>query len=232
MIELWRTLEQYVAQQIDLYGDCRVPTYASEAAVPDPDEQPMPIVAEASSLAALADAAAMCSRCTLAKTRHKVVFGSGDPGSSVMLIGEAPGADEDRVGEPFVGEAGALLSKMLAAIQLDRNSVYICNVLKCRPPNNRDPLPDEIIACKPFLLRQIELINPRIILCLGRFSAHVLLQTDEALSRLRGRVHYYHNAEIVVTYHPAALLRNPQYKRDAWEDLKLFRRRIDELMQS
>jgi DNA polymerase len=142
-------------------------------------------------------------------------------------VGEAPGANEDEQGRPFVGEAGQLLTKILGAIQLSRDEVFICNVLKHRPPGNRDPLPDEVLACQPYLLRQIELVKPRVILALGRFAAQTLLQTGAAIGALRGKVHRYHGVPLIVTYHPAALLRNEAWKRPTWEDVKLARRILD-----
>jgi DNA polymerase len=146
-----------------------------------------------------------------------------------VLIGEAPGADEDAQGEPFVGRAGQLLNKILEAIQFKREDVYICNILKCRPPNNRDPQPEEIHACEPHLWKQIELIQPKLILCLGRISAQVLLKTNASLTELRAKVHNYRGIPMMVTYHPAALLRNPHWKRPTWEDVQKFRKLYDEL---
>ncbi len=173
----------------------------------------------------LADAVARCAACKLSATRIQGVLGVGDRNADWLIVGEAPGADEDRIGEPFVGQAGKLLDAMLAAIGLRRgDNVYITNVLKSRPPGNRNPEPDEVAACRPYLLAQIELIQPRLILALGRFAAQSLLDTDEAISRLRGRVHLFQNVPLVVTYHPAYLLRNLPDKARAWEDLCLARR--------
>jgi DNA polymerase len=142
-------------------------------------------------------------------------------------VGEAPGASEDELGRPFVGEAGQLLTKILGAIQLTRDDVYICNVLKHRPPGNRDPLPEEVLACQPYLVRQIELVRPKVILALGRFAAQTLLQTSTAIGALRGKLHRYQSVPLIVTYHPAALLRNESWKRPTWEDVKLARRVLD-----
>ena len=142
-------------------------------------------------------------------------------------MGEAPGATEDQQGRPFVGEAGQLLTKILGAIQLEREQVYICNVLKHRPPGNRDPLPDEVHACQPYLMRQLELVKPRVILALGRFAAQTLLQTTTSIGQLRGQLHRFHGIPLIVTYHPAALLRNESWKRPTWEDVKLARRVLD-----
>ena len=167
-----------------------------------------------------------CTRCSLHAGRTQGVVGVGNPQADWMVIGEAPGAEEDRRGEPFVGRAGQLLDAMLRAIGLSRaQNVYIANVLKSRPPNNRDPRPEEVAACLPYLRRQIELVRPRLLLAVGRIAAQNLLGTDESLSRLRGRVHHFGelNTPLVVTYHPAYLLRTPADKRKAWEDLKFAR---------
>ncbi|MBS1146572.1 MAG: putative phage polymerase [Proteobacteria bacterium] len=173
----------------------------------------------------LADAVAHCTACRLHQTRTQGVLGVGDRNADWLIIGEAPGADEDAQGEPFVGQAGKLLDAMLAAINLQRgNNVYITNVLKSRPPGNRDPEPDEVAACRPYLLAQIELIQPKLILALGRIAAQSLLDTDEAVGRLRGQVHQFQNVPLVVTYHPAYLLRKLPDKARAWEDLCLARR--------
>ncbi|NIA30334.1 MAG: uracil-DNA glycosylase [Actinobacteria bacterium] len=173
-----------------------------------------------------------CRKCKLAETRYKFVFGEGNPNADIVLIGEAPGADEDRTGKPFVGAAGRLLTKILSAIQLTREEVFICNVLKCRPPQNRNPQEDEIHACEPYLYKQIELIRPQFVLCLGLFAAQTLLKTTRSLGELRGQVHTFRNAKLLVTYHPAALLRFPQYKRPTWEDVQLLRRLYDEWKKS
>jgi|APSaa5957512622_1039677.scaffolds.fasta_scaffold66154_2 uracil-DNA glycosylase len=168
-----------------------------------------------------------CVRCPLGHTRNQFVFGSGNATADIMFVGEAPGQEEDRQGLPFVGAAGELLTKIIGAMKLSREDVYICNVLKCRPPNNRDPQPDEVASCEPYLQRQIELVRPRVICCLGRHAAHALLKTDVSLSRLRGQLHEYQGIQLVVTYHPAALLRNAQYKRPVWEDMKWVRKLHD-----
>ncbi|MHB1951420.1 MAG: uracil-DNA glycosylase [Acidiferrobacteraceae bacterium] len=164
-----------------------------------------------------------CRRCPLHAGRTQTVFGSGDPKASWMFVGEAPGAEEDRQGEPFVGRAGQLLNAMLFAVGLKREEVYIANVLKCRPPSNRDPADQEVCACEPFLGRQIDLVQPRLIVAMGRFAAHSLLKTDTPLSRLRGQKLQYGDRPLVVTYHPAYLLRNPVDKRKVWRDLVLAR---------
>jgi uracil-DNA glycosylase len=179
----------------------------------------------AEALAAIkADIGAQCTRCKLhALGRQQVVFGVGNPDADLMFVGEAPGGDEDIQGIPFVGRAGQLLTKMILAINLERDQVYIANVIKCRPPGNRNPEPDEIETCQPFLLQQIDAVRPRVIVALGAFAAKTLLRTDEPISRLRGRVFDYRGAKLIPTFHPSYLLRSPQYKRDAWEDLKRAR---------
>ncbi|MEJ2180845.1 MAG: uracil-DNA glycosylase [Gammaproteobacteria bacterium] len=169
----------------------------------------------------LKGAVRQCVACDLHNMRKNTVFGVGDEQADWMVVGEAPGADEDRQGEPFVGKAGQLLNNMLLAIGLKRQQVYIANILKCRPPNNRDPRPEEVLKCEPYLKRQVELVNPKIILAVGRIAAHNLLKTETSLSRLRGQCFYYgdNNTPVVVTYHPAYLLRSPKEKRKAWQDL-------------
>ena len=168
-----------------------------------------------------------CSKCSLGSTRQNFVFGAGNPAAGIMFVGEAPGADEDRQGEPFVGAAGQLLNKIISAMDLRREDVYICNILKCRPPNNRDPQPDEIEQCKPYLKRQIELIQPKVICTLGRFAAQTLLRSSDSMGRMRGQAHQYEGIPLVATYHPAALLRNAQWKRPTWEDMKRVRQIYD-----
>jgi DNA polymerase len=166
-----------------------------------------------------------CTACGLHKTRTQTVFGVGDENADWMLIGEAPGAEEDRLGDPFVGQAGKLLDNMLSAIGLSRRrNVYIANVLKCRPPGNRNPEPEEVAKCSPFLLKQIELIQPKLVVAMGRFAAQTLLATDASIASLRGRVHQYAGRPLIVTYHPAYLLRNLPDKAKAWEDLVFARK--------
>jgi uracil-DNA glycosylase family 4 len=169
----------------------------------------------------LAEVVSGCQQCELHQARTQTVFGVGDRKARWVFVGEAPGADEDRQGEPFVGRAGQLLNAMLFALGLKREEVYIANVLKCRPPDNRDPRPQEVECCEPYLLRQLELIQPAIIVALGRHAVHSLLKTDLALGQLRKTRHDYHGTPLVATYHPAYLLRSPQDKAKAWEDLKL-----------
>lgn len=170
-----------------------------------------------------------CQKCSLGKTRNKFVFGVGNPNADAMLIGEAPGADEDQQGEPFVGRAGKLLNDILKAINFRREDVYIANILKCRPPGNRDPLPAEMETCMPYLQKQIELINPKVILCLGRVAANGLLDKKLTLTALRENVYDFNGIRVVATYHPAALLRNPNWKRGCWDDVRKFRKIYDEL---
>jgi uracil-DNA glycosylase len=173
----------------------------------------------------LKSAVSGCQACALHQGRTQTVFGVGDENADWMLIGEAPGAEEDRLGDPFVGQAGKLLDNMLAAIGLDRRkNVYIANVLKCRPPGNRNPEPDEVAKCSPFLVRQIGLIQPKLILAMGRFAAQTLLATDASIASLRGRLHQYQGVPLIVTYHPAYLLRNLPDKAKAWEDLVFARK--------
>jgi DNA polymerase len=180
-------------------------------------------------LAELGRQAASCRACRLCEGRDQVVFGTGDPRARLMFVGEAPGAEEDRQGVPFVGRAGELLDRMIRAIDLDRERVYIANVVKCRPPGNRDPQPDEVEACRRFLEGQIDLVAPALLVCLGRVAAQALLGTDAPLGRMRGAVHQVRGIETRVTYHPAALLRNAALKRPAWEDLQQIRDRLREL---
>ena len=170
-----------------------------------------------------------CMRCSLHETRTQTVFGVGDPEAAWMFVGEAPGEQEDLKGEPFVGRAGQLLDEMIRAIGLSRESVYIANVLKCRPPGNRDPSSEESNACEPFLLQQVAWVKPSILIAVGRIAAQNLLKTNTPIGKLRGMVHDYHGTPLVVTYHPAYLLRSQTEKRRAWEDLKLARRTLDSI---
>lgn len=170
-----------------------------------------------------------CQNCALGKTRTKFVFGVGNPNADAMLIGEAPGRDEDLQGEPFVGRAGKLLNDILKAVNFKREEVYIANILKCRPPNNRDPLPLEMETCIPYLHKQIELIQPKVILCLGRVAANGLLDKKLSLGQLRESTYEFNGIKVMATYHPAALLRNPNWKRGCWEDVQKFRKLYDEL---
>ena len=184
-------------------------------------------IARLPTLDAIAEMVRRCTRCPLHLTAKHGVPGEGSPSARFVCVGEAPGATEDETGRPFVGAAGQLLTKILAAIDLPREDVFICNVIKHRPPGNRNPLPNEIAACSPYLVRQLELIKPGVILALGTFAAQTLLETKESIGKLRGRIHRYHGIPLVVTYHPAALLRNPSWKRPTWDDVQLARRILD-----
>jgi len=169
-----------------------------------------------------------CQKCALGATRNKFVFGDGDPQANLMLVGEAPGAEEDRLGEPFVGRAGKLLDKILKAINRSRTKdVYICNVIKCRPPNNRDPLSTEVEQCEPYLLKQIEIMRPKLIVALGRVAGKTLLKVEQPLKEMRGKLHDYFGTPLIVTYHPAALLRNSNFKPATWEDFKWIKSILD-----
>ncbi len=179
-------------------------------------------------LASLCAEAQVCESCRLCRTRNKVVFGSGDPRAELLFVGEGPGAEEDRQGLPFVGPAGELLTKIIQAIGLERDQVYIANVVKCRPPGNRDPMPDEAAACRRFLDGQIALIQPKVVVALGRVAAQTLLGTDLPLGKMRGQWFSVQGRPVRVTYHPAALLRTPAWKRPTWEDLQLVRDRLRE----
>ena len=178
------------------------------------------------SIEALAEEAADCRLCGLCESRNQVVFGTGDPHADLLLIGEAPGREEDRLGEPFVGRAGQLLDRMLHAMQLDRQQVYIMNTIKCRPPNNRDPNPDEIEACRTWFDRQLALLQPKVICLLGRVAARTILARDESLGVLRGQWHDCQGVPALVTYHPAYLLRTPSHKQRSWQDLMMLSDRL------
>ena len=168
-----------------------------------------------------------CRRCRLSEKRKNIVFGAGDPDARLVFVGEGPGYEEDQQGAPFVGAAGQLLTRIIAAMKLTREIVYICNIIKCRPPGNRNPKPDEIQTCVPFLKRQIAAIQPDFICALGTFAAQTLLETDQPISRLRGRFHQFRGIDVLPTYHPAYLLRNHEKKRDVWEDVKKLMRALD-----
>jgi DNA polymerase len=203
------------------------PEPSPTAAVNQEDETPpAPLfVTSAEALVAVRADIGDCTRCKLHRQgRKQIVFGVGNPDADLMFVGEAPGADEDIQGIPFVGRAGQLLTKIIEAIGLKRDDVYIANVIKCRPPQNRNPEPDEVDTCEPFLFRQIDIIKPKVIVALGTFAARTLLRTLDPISRLRGRVYEYRGAKLIPTFHPAYLLRNPSSKRDVWEDMKLARK--------
>jgi uracil-DNA glycosylase len=201
------------------YGDLYLkPAPAPRAAASSPG------AAEAmAQLAALGGVVAGCTRCRLAEGRHRVVFGAGNPTAELMFIGEGPGAEEDRQGLPFVGAAGELLTRIIEAMEMTREEVYIANVVKCRPPGNREPQPDEVAACRGYLEKQIALVRPRAIVALGKTAAHTLLGNDAPIGRIRGQWFRVHEIPTLVTYHPAALLRNPALKRPTWEDVQRVR---------
>lgn len=184
--------------------------------------------ADCKSLDEIAERVQRCKRCDLYKTATHGVPGEGDPKADLMCVGEAPGANEDATGRPFVGAAGQLMDKILGAIDIQRKEVFIANVLKHRPPGNRNPRPDEVEACSPYLIRQIELVRPKVIIAWGTFAAQTLLDTKTPIGKLRGMVHRYYGVPLIVTYHPAALLRNPAWKRPTWEDVKLAKRVLDD----
>lgn len=246
--DLLRHIESVLRQERDLFGETLLadqstppqqrepimpapPVAGTEKvfAVPEPSATPEPW-GTAETLAELNSQICTCMKCALGATRTRFVFGTGNPDATLMLVGEAPGADEDAQGEPFVGRAGQLLNRILEAINFKREEVFILNILKCRPPNNRKPQPDEVEQCIPYLKKQIQLVKPKVILCLGLTAAENLLGTTESLGKLRGRVMKYEGIPLMVTYHPAALLRNPNWKRPVWEDVQALRKLHDELV--
>lgn len=198
------------------------PEVAAYFSAPTPPAQPEALPSETpDDLAALAAEVSACTKCDLCKTRTQTVFSDGNPNADLVFVGEAPGAEEDRQGKPFVGRAGQLLTDIIVkGMKMRREDVYICNVLKCRPPQNRDPLPSEKDQCEPYLIRQLELVRPKVICALGAHAAKTLLKTDESTGRLRGRWHFYHGIPLRVTYHPAYLLRSPQEKKKTWDDIQ------------
>jgi DNA polymerase len=228
----WRSRADSGASLVRL-ADADVTLSASESGQtgptrPVPQLQPVEMHVYASQIDALAalriEIGPDCSRCKLHTLgRKQVVFGVGNPNADLMFVGEGPGADEDIQGEPFVGRAGQLLTKIIEAIDLRREDVYIANVIKCRPPNNRNPEPDEVEQCEPFLFRQVDIIRPKVIVALGKFAAQCLLKSDAPITRIRGREFTYRDSVLIPTYHPAYLLRNPSAKRDVWEDMKKVR---------
>ncbi|MCX6140716.1 MAG: uracil-DNA glycosylase [Candidatus Kapabacteria bacterium] len=235
------TAVQYLKQQMQMYGEEMYITIADDVSFTTNDvEMPQSIETTriesimtsidwttSTALPGLCDAISGCTNCALGHTRNSFVFGSGNPNAHIMVVGEAPGADEDEQGLPFVGRAGQLLTKVLEAINLSRDEVYICNILKCRPPGNRKPLASETDQCEPYLWKQIELVKPRFILALGLTAANTLLKNKESMTNLRGKIHDYQGIKTLVTYHPAALLRNPEWKKLAWEDVKYLRKLYD-----
>lgn len=236
MSSIHNDIIQYLRQQRETYGPTTYVVSGNHEAVEIPEEPveqmstiaedvPMPPVAtdgwqSATTIEDLNSQICNCMECPLGSTRTQFVFGSGNPNADVMVIGEAPGADEDAQGLPFVGRAGKLLTKILEAIDLPRDEVFICNILKCRPPNNRKPSAAETDTCEPYLWKQIELVKPKYILALGLTAANTLLRTKSSMKDLRGDMHDYQGIPTIVTYHPAALLRNPNWKKDTWEDIQ------------
>jgi len=211
-------VSRYLRQTKELFGDELYLTIQPQSSSPLLDEGFNP------ELSAFEKEICSCQKCPLGESRNKFVFGVGDPNASLLLVGEAPGATEDEIGEPFVGRAGKLLDKILAAIDRNRQKdVFICNVMKCRPPNNRDPLRSEVDQCEPYLLHQIHLIKPKLIVALGRVAGQTLLNVDKSLKSIRNTFHDYHGTPLMVTYHPAALLRNQDLKRPTWEDFKTIK---------
>jgi uracil-DNA glycosylase len=215
-------------QELGVTGVSRDPKWrrrGADAPIPDEPVETAPVTfsrSGAEALAAIREDLGDCTRCKLhTQGRTQIVFGVGNPSADLMFVGEAPGADEDIQGIPFVGRAGQLLTKMIEAMGFARDEVYIANVLKCRPPGNRNPEPDEIDQCEPFLFRQLASVQPKVVIALGAFAARTLLKTDAPISRLRGRVHHFRGMKLIPTFHPSFLLRSPGYKREAWEDLKL-----------
>ena len=231
LAQIARALATYVEYQREL-GVLGFPR-STPAAAPNPrpvrvDASPRDLfteagVAQARTLAELREAIGDCRRCKLAPHRTHVVFGVGNPRARLVFVGEAPGRDEDVQGEPFVGRAGQLLTKIIEAIGLKREDVYIANVIKCRPPGNRNPEPDEVEQCEPFLFRQIDTVKPKVIVALGKFAAQCLLRTTDPITRIRGREFKYRDAILMPTYHPAYLLRTPSAKREVWDDMKRVR---------
>ncbi len=207
--------------------DWRVVLRGAAAIPPAAPPPASPASQDERSLSDIREQIRACTRCPLYKTATNPVPGEGSATAKLVCVGEAPGASEDQTGRPFVGQAGQLLTKILAAINLSREDVFICNVLKHRPPENRNPLPAEVEACRPHLIRQLEVLKPKVIVALGSFAAQTLLETKLPIGKLRGQVHEYLGIPVVVTYHPAALLRNPAWKRPTWEDVQLARRILD-----
>src|SRR5215813_14135786 len=212
-------------QQLELFRDIGITTL--NVATPSRTEVPTLTTSTATNNAAalqvIRDEMGNCQRCKLAPMRTNIVFGSGNPNAELMFVGEAPGFDEDQQGLPFVGRAGQLLTKIIESIDIKREDVYICNVLKCRPPDNRNPEPDEVMACNPFLKKQLATICPKIVCCLGTFAAQTVMQTAAPISKLRGKFFDMDGIRVIATFHPAYLLRSPEKKRDFWEDMKQIR---------
>lgn len=228
----------HIEHQLEMFGDFNIQVKSESA---QPSQEAEPTLHEQSTqtpslslenCTTLDELREVCSNAEVLKTDLQgtnLVFGVGNPNADLMIIGEAPGENEDKQGEPFVGKAGQLLTKIIGAIDFQRSDVFIANILKHRPPNNRDPKPEERARSLPYLLKQIELVNPKLILCVGKVSGTTLLAKDDTLKNMRQKFHPFMDRELMVTYHPAALLRNPQWKRPCWEDVQLLRKRYDEL---
>ena len=212
-------IKAFVKDELEIFGG---PLYMPETDQ-ETDMERISVSPDIKTISEFNNAIKGCMNCPLGATRTNFVFGAGNPNADIMFVGEAPGEKEDLEGMPFVGRSGKLLTDILKAIDLAREDVYIANILKCRPPNNRDPNKSEIEECEPYLLKQIELIKPKLLVALGRISATTLLRSKDSLTAMRGQVFDYHGTDMVVTYHPAALLRNPNWKRPAWEDFKKIR---------
>ena len=219
---------KYLKQYRELFGNEIFLQLKNYSIIVDNSQKKKKSESNSHDLVSFRDEIKNCLKCDLGKTRKNFVFGVGDFNASLLLVGEAPGEQEDLSGEPFVGRAGKLLDKMLTAINRSReNDVFICNVLKCRPPDNRDPSKEEISKCEPYLVNQIDLIQPKLIVALGRVAGKTLLGVDKSLKDMRNTIHSYHGTNLIVTYHPAALLRNSNWKPDAWNDFKWIRTLID-----
>ena len=221
-----RTTLAAARSQLEYLSDLGVETLRRNAAGGEPRQDLGATASLDETLDAIREDLGDCQRCGLGASRKELVYGVGNPNARLVLVGEAPGREEDQKGEPFVGEAGRLLDKILQAMGMQRADVYICNVLKCRPPLNRDPQPGEVATCETFLIRQIAAIKPQVIVGLGRFAVQSLLQSEVPISRIRGEWQSYQGIPLMPTYHPAYLLRNPEGKRDVWEDMKEVMRRL------
>ncbi|MDP8218513.1 MAG: uracil-DNA glycosylase [Candidatus Theseobacter exili] len=209
-------LQEFLQETRNYLSLCKEMKWAEYVMVP----KTIPVSVNQQTLERLREEVNNCNKCILSETRTNVVFGEGNNSPDVVFIGEAPGRDEDSQGKPFVGRAGQLLTKIIQAMGFNREDVYIANILKCRPPDNRNPLPNEIKLCEPYLIHQLEILRPRVIIALGTFAAQTLLKTEEPIGKLRGKMHFYHQIPLMPTYHPAFLLRSPGKKRDVWQDIK------------
>ena len=212
------TVKSYVEDQVEM-GFSEAPASKKSGANGESDSASSALYESMEDIRAAVES---CQLCPLCETRNNVVFGDGNEDAKLVFVGEAPGSDEDRQGKPFVGRAGQKLTQIIEAMGLSRSDVYITNVLKCRPPGNRNPLPDEIRACEPYLIAQLQLIKPKVICALGTFAAQTLLRSDRRISRLRGQFHVYQGIKLMPTYHPAFILRSPKFKRDVWNDVQMI----------